>query len=313
MRQNPSNGKYLLENKLRTWSELKRRAAANNPNATPKPLVPASPSVPVRKWGGCQDGCNHHNAHFPRRQDGDKQHMHDITLPPPAEQPTQSRTEDSKQEASTTDALPAINPATSANLVEITNSPILTTTTTNTTNDTGRVAKTNTLRLPTSSIQPFLTSPYGRDAGGSLSGAATPVDFHSGAATPADGLSDVESDGANNPYFHGANGPKSPINPSGFSGTKNAPTASGRGSLSGSGGQSSPEVVRKVPRRKHTEQELEAWVKESGMGSGKRADRLGDREDDGDDDGHEQDEEVEDPRQLEREEMMDKSIEGSVY
>lgn len=47
------------------------------------------------------------------------------------------------------------------------------------------------------------------------------------------------------------------------------------------------------------------------MGSGKRADRLGDREDD--DDRDEQDEEVEDPRQLEREEMMDKSIEGSVY
>lgn len=308
MRQNTSNGKYLLENKLRTWSELKRRAAANNPNATPKPALLMSPSVPIRKWGGCQDGCNHNHADFPRRREGDKQHMHDLALPPPAEQPTESLTQDSAQEVSTADALPAINPATSANLAESTNPPILTT---STTNESSRVAKTNTLRLPTRSNKPFLTSPYGRDAGGSLSGATTPVDFHSGAMTPADGLSDVESDGANNPYFHGANGPKSPINPSGFSGTKNAPTASGRGSPSGLGGQSSPEVIRKVPRRQHTEQELENWVKESGMGSGKRADRLGDREDD--DDRDEQDEEVEDPRQLEREGMHDRSHEGSVY
>jgi broad specificity phosphatase PhoE len=61
------NGKYTLENELRTWSDLKRRAAANDHS---KPKESATP-LPTRKWGGCVDGCNHgkfHLPHRPRRQ-----------------------------------------------------------------------------------------------------------------------------------------------------------------------------------------------------------------------------------------------------
>ena len=51
MRKNPDNGKYILQNQLRTWSELRKERAA-----LPHPESP----VPVRKkWGGCPDGCEH--------------------------------------------------------------------------------------------------------------------------------------------------------------------------------------------------------------------------------------------------------------
>ncbi|DAA78268.1 TPA_exp: Uncharacterized protein A8136_4244 [Trichophyton benhamiae CBS 112371] len=56
MQKNPDNGKYILRNKLRTWSELKkereREREANN-----MPLT--SPISPRRVWGGCPDGCDH--------------------------------------------------------------------------------------------------------------------------------------------------------------------------------------------------------------------------------------------------------------
>jgi hypothetical protein len=57
---------------------------------------------------------------------------------------------------------------------------------------------------------------------------------------------------------------------------------------------------KKVPRRKPTEEDLERWANESGMGSGKRADALGDEPEDGEED-------------LEELEARDKSLRGSVY
>ena len=58
MRKNPDNGKYILQNQLRTWSELKKERAS----------IPESP-IPVRKkWGGCPDGCDHSSDNLVRRQ-----------------------------------------------------------------------------------------------------------------------------------------------------------------------------------------------------------------------------------------------------
>jgi len=63
MKKNDDNGKFVLQNQLRTWSELRkeREAAA----------APPSP-VPVRKrWGGCPSGCDHGLVNMtkrPRRQ-----------------------------------------------------------------------------------------------------------------------------------------------------------------------------------------------------------------------------------------------------
>ncbi|KAH0289773.1 phosphoglycerate mutase-like protein, partial [Aureobasidium sp. EXF-3399] len=142
------------------------------------------------------------------------------------------------------------------------------------------------LRLPTRPS--FL---HGRDGGGSLSGMAT----------PAEGLSDVS--GAENDYFariqqshHRNLSDANPNNPSAASSSKRRPTAL----------------------------DLETWGRESGMGSGARADALGDgyndENADGDDEHDDQDENsvrMHEPseiiEELQMQEIHDKSIQGSVY
>ena len=68
------SGKYILENKLRTWSELRREralkekekekeeingtASSKEKSKADKLLSAASPVQP-RRWGGCPNGCNH--------------------------------------------------------------------------------------------------------------------------------------------------------------------------------------------------------------------------------------------------------------
>ena len=52
---NPENGKYTLQNKLRTWSDLKkeRENGAKGQNHMPAPLPD---HIPIRrKWGGCPE------------------------------------------------------------------------------------------------------------------------------------------------------------------------------------------------------------------------------------------------------------------
>ncbi|KAK7183899.1 hypothetical protein DPSP01_011844 [Paraphaeosphaeria sporulosa] len=82
MKQSPTNGKFILENELRTWSDLKKRAAAGDKDkgtsATPTSSRPtpltgtsgnatSSPVVPIRRWGGCANGCNHDKMSWPKR------------------------------------------------------------------------------------------------------------------------------------------------------------------------------------------------------------------------------------------------------
>ncbi|KAK7525737.1 phosphoglycerate mutase family protein [Phyllosticta citriasiana] len=92
MKRNSDNGKYVLQNQLRTWSDLKRRAASmQGRNDTtietgPPPPHAKSPSIPARRWGGCVDGCNHDKINFPRR--ARRQNTSDIPSLPPAILPT---------------------------------------------------------------------------------------------------------------------------------------------------------------------------------------------------------------------------------
>ncbi|KAJ5390711.1 uncharacterized protein N7496_001779 [Penicillium cataractarum] len=60
MTLNPDNGKYTLQNKLRTWSDL-RKEREREREASGQPPAPApSDHIPIRrKWGGCPDGCTH--------------------------------------------------------------------------------------------------------------------------------------------------------------------------------------------------------------------------------------------------------------
>ncbi|XP_014553832.1 hypothetical protein COCVIDRAFT_18344 [Bipolaris victoriae FI3] len=84
MKRSENNGRYILQNELRTWSELKRRAAKEK-EEQPKSATAATPSrntslsnlnqagstssptVPIRRWGGCVNGCNHDKINYPRR------------------------------------------------------------------------------------------------------------------------------------------------------------------------------------------------------------------------------------------------------
>ncbi|EFW20564.1 hypothetical protein D8B26_003079 [Coccidioides posadasii str. Silveira] len=80
MEKNQDNGKYILQNQLRTWSELKlqrdldkqkakaaREAAFGTDIASTSPVMLTS-VVPIRrKWGGCPDGCNHGSKSYRRK------------------------------------------------------------------------------------------------------------------------------------------------------------------------------------------------------------------------------------------------------
>lgn len=117
MRKKEDSGKYILENNLRTWSDLKRErlaAAAAREKANPSTSAAASTSVsekdkekekkllgastdgvsavsslttvPVRKkWGGCPNGCDHGKHYFKKENS-----MHAMQLngrPSPAGSP----------------------------------------------------------------------------------------------------------------------------------------------------------------------------------------------------------------------------------
>ena len=74
MKLDPANGKYVLQNYLRTWSELKRERA--NSRQEPSSAVPSSP-VPMRKrWGVCQDGFD--GDDFARRQRARRQNTAEL-------------------------------------------------------------------------------------------------------------------------------------------------------------------------------------------------------------------------------------------
>jgi hypothetical protein len=74
MRKKEDSGKYILENNLRTWSELKREREAERKEKeklglTEKPVEDTQPgSVPKRKqWGGCPNGCEH-GRHYKKKE-----------------------------------------------------------------------------------------------------------------------------------------------------------------------------------------------------------------------------------------------------
>lgn len=64
MKLNEDSGKYVLQNQLRTWSEMKRERANSKSSIT----EPESP-IPVRKrWGGCLQSDGDRGDDFARRQ-----------------------------------------------------------------------------------------------------------------------------------------------------------------------------------------------------------------------------------------------------
>lgn len=71
------NGKYLLENKLRTWSDLRREKASKDKDKEERDkdkdkdafkLQRNKTFIVTRQWGGCPNGCNH-SSHYTKRDD----------------------------------------------------------------------------------------------------------------------------------------------------------------------------------------------------------------------------------------------------
>lgn len=108
------NGKYVLENELRTWSALRReralkkekekdKAGTGTPtnkdvNKLDKTLAASqSPIVPPRRWGGCPNGCNHDKSFRIRsaladlvKRDGTSVHPNLSVVPSPVTANAQS-------------------------------------------------------------------------------------------------------------------------------------------------------------------------------------------------------------------------------
>ena len=115
MRKHEDSGKYVLENKLRTWSELARQRLLKEKSekelaeekaakdSIPSPMsatmggvvamkpgdLPPTPAVPKKKqWGGCPNGCDHGRYYY-RRENGVASHNSSTNL---AEAPPVRRT-----------------------------------------------------------------------------------------------------------------------------------------------------------------------------------------------------------------------------
>lgn len=164
MSKNPENGKYILENNLRTWSELKRQrreqAARQDPqrrntlSAFLSTKGQESPSIPPRKWGGCEDGCNHEHDRYPRRAAKRKEQVQqELQLPPAAEPAKAAKNEAEDHPIAAVEPSTKDEPQTQDNLP--TDSPPV------------------QFKLP---FRPGVPSylHQGRDGGGTSSGAATP-------------------------------------------------------------------------------------------------------------------------------------------
>ncbi|KAI9703115.1 MAG: hypothetical protein M1820_005987 [Bogoriella megaspora] len=308
MKQNEENAKYVLQNQLRTWSDLKKRAAvAENKEAKPSssttttsktPTSTAQSPVATRKWGGCAQGCNHQHMNFPRRTR--RQNTSDFLQPASGSLPASNEKSDHPiaPKAGEGDAPPQILASTPETTEPKPNED---------SNDDSRreksdqdnesgIASGETSPLVSPANPPtYLALPHrhrpsilrlGRDGGGSRSGTTTPAEL----------LSD-DSD-----YFSSeATGPGA-----GMRGFKRL-RALGASRRSG----------------KTTLAMEQGWIEQSGMGTGARADALGDQsteEEDGD--GEDSEEEVgqETPgtgrsavSEVEVAEKLDKSVRGSVY
>lgn len=101
MRKSNDSGKYILENQLRTWSQLRQErlaitAATKTPSSTPESgqtsgkdkekesrllgagRSPAGSSSPIpthKRWGGCPNGCDH-GKHYYKKENS----MHAMQL-----------------------------------------------------------------------------------------------------------------------------------------------------------------------------------------------------------------------------------------
>ena len=296
MKQSPGNGRYILQNELRTWSDLKKRAAVagtshgTSISASPsKSNLNTSPTIPARRWGGCANGCNHDNMNWPRRamRKNTMEYLGSSALPPAAV-PTEGEKDDhpiASQEAdhSPTIAEPMPKMTRKASMkAHVSKLPLTPASPNDASNDSsssdegvgisevddaaaghGRSQQNSTPR--TAAIMRHLHPPPHKTKSGRI-------------VTPGEGFSD-DSD-----YFPGMkHAHLSQTNIHGFTHTSPARASSGsngKSRLRASSKQRQQSKERELARRMSEK----SWKEESGMGNGARADTLGDGDDTSDDD-----------------------------
>lgn len=276
MKRSENNGRYILENELRTWSELKRRAAKEGATTTPTssratplsapgPLgLTASPTIPTRRWGGCANGCDHDKVNYPRRPMRKNTMEYQVSsatsqLPPPA---TPLETLESEKEdtpvAAAAAAATTTTTTSSTNPQDPTEAPILSEPTP------GKLSR----KQSTKAIEPALASP--NDA----SNDATSSDEATEAAS-----SIARSHQHPQPRTAAILRHLQPLHPPGEGFSDDSDYFPGMQHISGhrkvlraSSKQRQQSKERKLARR----QTEKGWKEESGMGRGERTDRLGD-------------------------------------
>ncbi|KAG8629625.1 hypothetical protein KVT40_003490 [Elsinoe batatas] len=301
MKRNESD-KYSLETKMRTWSELKRRATVTNKDrrqshSTQVPDSASSPSVPRRIWGGCVNGCNHDHSLYPRRTQILNGGLPTNTT---SEVPSTNSTEDpidpatkARSDHNSASYHRSLVPSPSTSAVNLCPAPT----------PLSRPSKPNNISLPLRPSQHDLIR--GRDGGGSLSGLPTPIGELSGDESPAD--PEVEPETATSSVFSPRTSTKpDPQSAHSARSTRSVRTDTHEGR---SGAGSEKEGRKRRPTRQTTTEDVEGWMRESGMGLGRRAEALGDPEEE--DEEEEDDEEVgEEERKMEEEE---RGVRESVY
>ncbi|KAF2737400.1 phosphoglycerate mutase-like protein [Polyplosphaeria fusca] len=296
MKQKPTNGRYILQNELRTWSELKRRAAAQTPSnasitasaraaAGSSSNLTASPTIPARRWGGCVNGCDHDKMHWPRRvMRKDTADFMGNSLPAPAAPSTNNldgEKDDHPIASREADHAPVVKEPTPSKLSRkpsIKTVPIPTT-------------------LPLTPASPNDASndeSSGSDEGGIGSSEnekaqtrphpaprTAAIMRHLEPPTPGEGFSD-DSDyfpgmqRAHHHHHHSHNHNHAHAHTHGLSPAKAGNGTHGKSRLRANSKHRQPSQDRKTAVRRLSEK---SWMDESGMGSGARADALGDGDD----------------------------------
>ncbi|RMY44395.1 hypothetical protein D0863_16223 [Hortaea werneckii] len=295
-------GKYMMESNLRTWSELKRQKAleAKEDRNIQDPLrrntlsafmkqEQVSPGIPPRKWGGCVGGCDHDHGKYPRRKVAQEQaerasNVPAVELPPAAANAAPSATSHDLPGDGTNDKQPSREPSTTT-----------TTTTDGTSNAQPSHPLTSSHDTPTQHSRPeniplperpspatmasFLLHP-GRDGGGSSSGTNTPhernesdilasTNTDDATFTPPPPATNAGTAARDTEYFRRPTGETGGVRPAALQNALAQKHDSSEGR------------TRTVPQRKPTlPEDIERWVRESGMGRGRHADALGDEPED---------------------------------
>ncbi|KAI6818954.1 phosphoglycerate mutase-like protein [Hortaea werneckii] len=294
-------GKYMMESNLRTWSELKRQKAleAKEDRNIQDPLrrntlsafmkqEQVSPGIPPRKWGGCVGGCDHDHGKYPRRKVAQEQaerasNVPAVELPPAAANAAPSATSHDLPGDGSNDKQPSREPSTTT-----------TTTTDGTSNADPAHPSTSSHDTPTQHSRPeniplperpspatmasYLLHP-GRDGGGSSSGTNTPHERNESdilaSTNPADATftpppaTNAGTAARDTEYFRRPTGETGGVRPAALQNALAQKHDSSEGR------------TRTVPQRKPTlPEDIERWVRESGMGRGRHADALGDEPED---------------------------------